>query len=64
MSNKVSYCMFADDTNLLYNHNNVDIAIQNLNVELVKISNWRLANKLSINISKTNYMIFSAGQAK
>ena len=35
-SDKLSFCLFADDTSLSYNHQNVDQAIQDLNVELVK----------------------------
>ena len=29
------------------------------NLELIALSNWFKANKLSINISKTNFMIFT-----
>ena len=63
-SDIISFCLFADDTSLLYNHQNVDIAIHNLNIELVKINNWLLSNKLSINLLKTNYIIFCARQHK
>jgi len=31
---------------------------QTLNSELIKLSQWFLANKLSLNAGKTNYMIF------
>ena len=63
-SDKVSFCLFADDTSLVYSHNNVDTAIQILNIELEKISSWLLANKLCINLLKSNYMIFCSRQHK
>ena len=57
----ISFCLFADDTSLLYDHNNINTGIQILNTELVKITNWLSFNKLSINLLKTNYIIFSSG---
>ena len=49
--------LFADDTTLLFSH--PDIASQNdlINNELNEICNWFQTNKLSINASKTNYMV-------
>ena len=50
--------LFADDTTLLFSHQ--DFASQNdiINNELQEICNWFQANKLSVNASKTNYMVF------
>ena len=49
--------LFADDTTLLFSHQ--DIVSQNdiINNELQEICNWFQANKLSVNASKTNYMV-------
>ena len=50
--------LFADDTTVLiegYSYNNI---ITLLNNELIKIDTWLQANKLTININKTHYMIF------
>ena len=49
--------LFADDTTLLFSH--PDIASQNdiINIELQEICNWFQANKLSVNATKTNYMV-------
>ena len=33
-----------------------------LNSELEKVSNWLMANKLTVNIKKTNYVIFKVRQ--
>eukprot|EP00111_Clytia_hemisphaerica_P003667 TCONS_00010498-protein len=54
-----SQTLFADDTCLFMSHKNPE-ALQNLiNVEVGKISDWLGANQLTLNISKSNYMIFS-----
>ena len=45
--------MFADDTNLIYS----DSKFEKVNKELTNVTDWCLANKLSINTSKT---IFSS----
>ena len=57
----ISFCLFADDTSLLYDHNNINTGIQILNTELVKITTWLSSNKLSVNLFKSNYIIFSSG---
>lgn len=63
-SDLLSFCLFADDTNLIYNHHNVDTAIQHVNAELVKINSWLISNKLSINLLKTHYIVFCPRQHK
>ena len=49
--------LFADDTTLLYSHPDIPSKINLINNELREISNWFKANKLSVNASKTNYMM-------
>ena len=50
--------MFADDSNIFIEGNN-KLTMQNeLNMEIIKISSWLKANKLSLNINKTHYMLF------
>lgn len=51
--------MFADDTCLLLSHSNIDTLIREANEELQNISKWFKVNQLSLNIEKTNFMIFS-----
>ena len=59
--------LFADDTSLnsilsIFS-NPHDIALSvNINSELDKINDWMRANKLSLNISKTKYMLFRYSQ--
>ena len=48
--------MFADDTNLLCSHKNIKILFQIVNSELKLVTEWFLANKLSLNPKKTKYV--------
>ena len=59
-SSKVfSFTLFADDTNIFYKNTSLNQLLTITNNELEKLSVWFKANKLSLNISKTNYMLFS-----
>ena len=50
--------LFADDTNILISHKDPTCLTDIANTELDKINSWFKANKLSLNIKKTNFMIF------
>ena len=54
------FTMYADDTTLSSNLNNMNIenASLLLNTELKHVSDWLACNKLSLNIDKTKYMLF------
>jgi hypothetical protein len=52
------FILFADDTNLLCSNTNIDKLIETINIELTNLSSWFKANKLSLNIKKTNYILF------
>ena len=56
--------MFADDTNLFFRHKDKKALVNMVNVELTKISEWFKLNKLSLNIKKTNYIIFRSKYSK
>ena len=49
---------FADDTNLLINNNSLKQIKKHLNLDLRKLCNWLRANKISLNCSKTELIIF------
>ena len=51
--------IFADDINLYFKHANISELFVNVNNELQKISKWFKLNKLSLNIKKTNFIMFS-----
>lgn len=50
--------LFADDTNLFTSDVNLNHLCYIVNQELAKLNIWFAINKLSLNISKTYYMIF------
>ena len=50
--------LFADATTLQLSSSNKVSLYEQANVELDKLADWFKANKLTLNISKTNYMIF------
>jgi len=52
------FILFADDTNLFYSHSDINALILNVNAEISKIATWCNVNKLSLNIKKTNFIIF------
>ena len=51
-SNLLSFILFADDTNLLMSHKNLDTLIAKINEELEKVTIWLQLNKLSLNLTK------------
>ena len=55
---------FADDSNLFLNGKDIIQLEQELNEILANISEWLKVNKLSLNVKKTHYMIFSNKKAK
>ena len=55
--------LFADDTNLLFNHKDIKHLLTVVNNELVNIKNWFTANKLSLNVEKI-LIFFSISQVK
>ena len=56
--------LFADDTNVFLSHKNADCLANILNTELNKLSIWFRANKLSLNLKKTKFMVFKPSQKR
>ena len=50
--------MFADDTTVYLSGENITELFSNMNHDLTQLNDWFRANKLSLNVSKTNYVIF------
>ena len=50
--------IFADDTNLLFSHSDINVSFEKMNRELTNVSTWFNANKLSLNVKKTKYSFF------
>ena len=51
--------LFADDTNLFCTGKDLKALSHKINEEIAKIYAWVNANKLSLNIDKTNFMLFT-----
>ena len=51
--------LFADETTFQMSGVNINLLFENANLELEKASNWFRANKLTLNVKKTKFMIFS-----
>ena len=56
--------LFADDTSVFIEGTCLNDISEILNTELEKISIWLEANKLTININKTHYMMFHRTRIK
>ena len=50
--------LYADDTSVLLNGKGYITLVKLLTLELDKLSVWLKANKLSLNVQKTYYMVF------
>ncbi len=55
---KRSAILFANDSTVYYNHKNLKVLTKTLNTELDMLREWFCANRLLINPSKTNYILF------
>ena len=53
------YTLFADDTTILFRDASLDNLVANCNNEIRKFRNWTVANRLTLNVDKTFYMVFS-----
>ena len=60
ISKILKFYLFADDTNIFYQSPDLDSLQTTMNRELKKLSFWLNANRLALNISKTNFVIFAA----
>ena len=52
--------LFADDTNLFITGHDIEALCNRINEDLAKIKEWLCANKLSLNVKKTHYIIFTS----
>ena len=62
ISDKLQFFLFADDTNIYYESNDLKNLEKTVNEELKKLSLWLNLNRLALNISKTNFVIFRSSQ--
>ena len=57
-SDILNFFLFADDTAIFFSHNDPMTLEKTMNEELVKVSNWLIANQLSLNVKKSNALLF------
>ena len=58
-SNLLNFVHFADDTTVFLSGRDVSHLSDTVNVEFSKVDSWLVVNKLSLNLSKTTYMIIT-----
>ena len=58
ISKKLKFFLFADDTNIYLESDNLRSLEYIMNKELEKLYEWLCINRLSLNILKTNFVIF------
>ena len=56
--------LFADETSIFCSHKDANQLVSIFNNELAKIIIWLKVNKLSLNLTKTNFLIFHPRQKK
>ena len=61
-SSKLSFYLFADDTNIYFDSDTLVDLQKIVNKELRHVKKWLDANKLALNIGKTNFVVFHSVQ--
>ena len=56
---QLGFVHFADDTTAFASDSDINGVHASVNRELVGVDNWLKTNRLSLNVSKTSYMIIS-----
>ena len=67
LNQAIKFCKvhhFADDTNLLCHSNSIKKLNKLVNADLKHLVNWLNANKISLNVKKTEMVIFKSKQKK
>ena len=58
VSDKLSFFLFADDTNIYFESDDLLCLERTINNELKQLNLWLNVNRLALNIRKTNFVIF------
>ena len=62
ITNFIHLVLYADDMNLLVSNKSLKKSIMVLNKELARLEEWFQANKLTVNLSKTKFILFGFRQ--
>ena len=60
-SPQVKFNLFADDTCIFHSSKDATTLQRDLNTSLENVSNWLKANKLTLNVKKSNLLFFNIG---
>ena len=58
ISEVLHFFLFADDTNIYYEAESPEKLEHAMNKELRELHKWLVVNRLSLNIDKTNFIVF------
>ena len=59
-SRLLGFILYADDINIFYSGENVDQLCETVNSELRGVLQWFKTNRLSVNLKKTNFVMFGS----
>ena len=62
VSKLLKFHLFADDTSIFFSDQNLRNLENIVNHELTKVSDWLTANKLTLNVEKSNFLIITSKQ--
>ena len=60
----MTFYLFADDTNIYFVLSDLILLQKTINKHLKRVKKWLDANKLALNIDKTNFVLFHSDQKK
>ena len=63
-SKLLTFFLFADDTNIYFETDDLTKLTKTVNKEPKKVKTWMDCNKLALNIDKTNFVLFHAPKKK
>ena len=58
----MNFFLFADDTNIYYESDDLKELEKTVNQELKLLSLWLNLNRLALNVTKTNFVIFRSNR--
>ena len=64
VSQVADFILFPEETNIFFSQNDFNLLPEILNSEMLKLTQWCPANKLSINFKKSNFMVFRPRQRR
>ena len=63
-TNDLSTIFFANDTNLFISGKDISEIESNINRELIKVQKWLISNQLTLNVKKSNFIVFKSRSKK